>query len=675
MLQFFRKYQKFFFLFTTVIIVTSFAFFGTYQAFAPGFKGGHTDGRSYTGQMADFLNTEQWMVSHKVFAANFLNDGVISKEFLETGMAALVAEKYAEYLQPDFATRFEKEKGYTPYTHPFQPLLSAESVWSMFAPDLSSKLQALQHGNGGFEEKCALFLAQKQFPPAFFSQVIRYQEQNNPQIPQDPRLAKEDISLFGYNGMSDWFGEGFVESIADIIVQTAGVARKLGFKASKDELLADLVYRSQETYNGLKQRVNLPVEDGYGLFQLYLRQTGLSEATVLKIWEDVTLFRRLMHEVGDAAVVDSLPLEQFYRYAYENVTVELYQMPREFRFQSLEDLKRFESYLAAVSERRSSPSDLPFNYASISTIEQRAPEVVGKRYELYFSKVSKQGLQSKVSVKETLEWECDPQNWGGLQKQFPELAQKTGAPFDSLEILNPKARKLVDIFARKQIVEKHPEWIQEALFEMQMEEKELFLSSVSEKPFKGITDVKAFIQSIDTEDELIGYTQDDRHYYRFLIQERGEAKELLTYKEALKAEGLLDKLKERMEADQIVQRYVDTLNPQDQEKAHLLRFADYITQYKGQSAEGDLIAQFPIEKKHKTITRSERSFISLDEVLSLEEGEFSNVRVDPSEGAFVYRFLESKSDKTVPMDKMVQSQELLSKEARCRYFEKLLTQL
>src|ERR1700722_3386626 len=281
MLNFFRKYQKIFFLITTISIVLSFVFFGTYQAIAPALGGKRAEEKSYVSHMVDFLDTERWMFSRKFFATNFLNDGMISKEFLETGMADLVAATYSERFGQGFIDRLEKEKKYTPYTHSSLPTLSAESIWSMFAPNLPIRLKAHQEGNGQFKERSDLFLEQKKFPPALISQIIRYHEHNNPQFPADSRLAKEDISLFGYHTISDWFGENFVETLAELIIQTADRARKLGYKATKDELLSELISCSQEVFQELRDKVNLPVEDGYGLFKLYLQQIGMEEQRAL----------------------------------------------------------------------------------------------------------------------------------------------------------------------------------------------------------------------------------------------------------------------------------------------------------------------------------------------------------------------------------------------------------
>src|SRR5262245_10811851 len=116
MLNFFRKYQKFFFIFTTLLIVLSFVFYGTYQAFDPALRK-QTVTENYLTQMVRFLNTEQWMTSQKFFAANFLNDDVLSKEFLETGMADLIVAQFGEKFQKEFAERLEREKKYILYEH------------------------------------------------------------------------------------------------------------------------------------------------------------------------------------------------------------------------------------------------------------------------------------------------------------------------------------------------------------------------------------------------------------------------------------------------------------------------------------------------------------------------------------------------------------------------------
>lgn len=669
MLQFFRKYQKYFFFCITIVIVMTFLFFGTYQAIAPGFyqKG---EEKSYLSQMADFINTEQWMISRKFFASNFLNDGVISKDFLETGMADLLFRIENDRLEKAFSLNQEKEKNYKTYKHPYIPNLSADMLWSLFAPELPVRLKAFQENPKDFKLRKDLFLAQKEFPPAFLSQVVRYQEKDSSPHLADPRLQKEDIALFGYQNMEDWFGSEFVKTIAEQIIQCAQLARKLGYKISKEELLSELVSRSQEVYQGVEGKLDLPISDGYGLFQLYLVQTGLTEEKALKIWEDVSLFRRLLHSVGTAALIDPVPLSDFYAFAYENATIELYQMPKEFRFRSLEELKQFEVYLAAVVDTVQGLA-LPLEYAPLTTIEERAPELLAKRYRVAMASVTKSALQSKVSIKETLNWELNPSNWTLLSKRFPELAQKKGDPFDLLEGLDPKVRKLVDIYAREQIVEEHPEWIEETLSDAKLETKELLISLGIDLPFEGITDVLALSQALDQNEELRCFTQDNVHFYRFLVEEKDSNKHIITFKVA-QEKGLLKHLLEKNDIEARIAEITKACPDIYQEAPHTYRFVPYMLAYQQKESTTPLVAQFHLEKREKTITRSETSFIDINEVFASEKGALSSIKVDPVEGAFFYRLIDHKNDTTLPLDKMMQSQDLLSKEARCLYFEQIL---
>lgn len=668
MLDFFRKYQKYIFLVTTVAIVLSFVFFGAAQVIFPVFFSKGPKEKSYLAQMQDFLDTEQWMISRKIFAANFLNDGVISKEILDCPIGNLLAKRFEERFHNDFADRFEKEKKYRTYVHPFLPSLSAEGLWAIFAPDLPLKLKAHVEGKNAFETRSALFLAQKQFPPAFLSQIVRYQEQKSQKY--DPKLFKEDIYLFGYHSLSDWFGPEYVELCARLIIESANMARKQGMKVTQEELRVDLVARAEEVFRALKDKIDLPVQDGYGLFQLYLSQTALSEERALKIWEDVTLFRRLFHSVGDAALNDTLGFSDFYSYAYESALVEVVQVPRLHLLQSNEDLKKLETYFALCGERRSSVLDIPLNYAPLHVVEAQAPDFVGRRYCVDYAVVSKSALEARVGLRQMVEWECDAKNWPLLQGAFSFLLQKSPS-LETLESLNEKERKLVDGFACRQIAAGHSEWLEEALLEKELVETDLFLSEKGKCPLAGVTSPGQLMAILDQEDEILSYTQDGAHFYRFRVIRRGESKEILSYKEAAE-QKLIEPYFNKAQADLLLAACVDATPETFKDKAFAYRFARYVDMYKESRPEGELAHQFPIVKMHKSLVRSEPSFISIDQALQMAPGAYSPIQVDSEEGAFVFRFIEKQSEPTLPLDKLVQAQELISKETRSRYFEELI---
>ena len=595
--------------------------------------------------MSHFLEWENWMQMAKIFESNYLNDGIISKDFLEGGLAPHLLSYYGEDYRDQIYSRHEKEKTYTPYQHPHIQSLSAEKIWSLFAPEIPEKLAILKTKEDFidlFNERIDLFLAEKNFPPSFLTQVLRYQENDQNRISADPRLHRNVISLFGYHNLNDWFGKNFVQSIARVVINLAAIAREKGYYVSHEEALTDLLFRSQKTYESIKAHVNLPIEDGYEFFQLYLRQKGLDETTVVQIWQEITLFRRMMQEIGSATLVDTLPIEQFYSYANENAIIELYQMSPELRFTSDEEARLFSTYLKAVAPNQN--NEIPLQYGSIEKVEIEAPELVGKWYRLYVSCVDKEGLQAKVSMKETWDWELE--NWEQLKKVFTQLSLKDGKPFELLE--SAANRSKIDVYARSQIVESHPEWIDEALKEAEMRETKLFISPVSKKePLEGVTDLIAFQKILDSESEVIGFTQDQKHYYRILIEERSDQKEILPFREA----------------KDILKPLTDT---------PIVSFANYLEKYRDALPENAL---WNIEKKEMKISRANPSFISFDAVMALETETFSPILIDEKEGPYCFRRKKMLVDTTIPIQKWIGAQELLAKELQAQFFEHILSQL
>src|SRR5579872_3930901 len=177
MLQFLRKHQRLFFLFITVVIVISFTFFGNLPGTGKEEKvvdqpiGKAIDGstlyQSDRDTLIRFLATgaQERGVWREGEMPNLLNDGVISRDFLSTGLGVMLAEKYWKELQPEFQVRLEKAKRYKPYVHPQVPFLQAEAIWQHFLPQLPMHLAALKQKTAepsveAFSHLCFLYLDQ-----------------------------------------------------------------------------------------------------------------------------------------------------------------------------------------------------------------------------------------------------------------------------------------------------------------------------------------------------------------------------------------------------------------------------------------------------------------------------------------------------------------------------------
>ncbi len=658
MLHFLRKHQKIFFVFITVVIVFSFAFFGTYQAFTPmrrvkdnlAFKtsSGKKVGSHYLGQFCQFLKYEG--AGKDFFSTNFLNDFVITADILDAGLGTLIFEKNSKAIGGDLVNRLQREKLFLPYVHPYANQLNAMTVWSLFAPQLHDKLAELRKVEdatdpSGFATRVDLFMAERRFPPQMLANMLRYQERDAKGLPADQRLMRSEVSLFGYNNLEDWFGPTFIEDVVKLIMEGAELAKVRGHRVTKEEVMSQLLYRSQKTYESMKESVNLPVSDGAGLLQLFIRQSGFEEANLVKICQTITLYHRLLDEVGGGVLVDTMPLEDFQAYAGQAITVSVKQMPKELRFTTKEELEQFETYLSALRGEMVHPLLLP-------TQINPAPQLVGKRYRLYVADVNKEQLVSKVSVQQTWAWE--EENLQMLAEQFSQLHETP------LEELSVKQRSPIDAFARKQIAQTHPEWIEESLKTALMKESELFISPVSSRQLlKGIHDNSALVKLLDEEDEIVNYTQDGVHFYRILVQERSE-NEVLSFASA-KREGVIDELSAQFggHANQVIAAIANIEGVSEQE-AISYRFCQQLCQA------GDVLEQFKPVSRELTLSRIEPGFIPFETVQATEDGFGAAM----GEGAYYYHVVDRRSDCSPSLEKLVRSQEILAKEVKRAFMKK-----
>src|SRR5574338_404057 len=236
MFEFFRRYQRAFFIVITSVIVISFSFFGTYQAF----QGGQAEDKvaftavdgtkvlsSELNDMITFLSRDSGSYG------NGLNDGVVVTDLLQTGLGEVIAAKYMQEIGQELQPKLEREKRYTGYKHPRAPFLTADQIWSYYAPNIKKNLDRLKlvtqaAGADAFQARVALFLAEQNFPAAYLKQILRYQESTHKWLPQDATLAQQDLSLFGYHSAQDWFGRRFLELSAEFIINAAKVAERKG---------------------------------------------------------------------------------------------------------------------------------------------------------------------------------------------------------------------------------------------------------------------------------------------------------------------------------------------------------------------------------------------------------------------------------------------------------------
>lgn len=580
MLEFFRRYQTFFFAIITVVIVISFSFFGTYNTLPANSIHDQVvftavDGTEVTRRELDelvvFIGTDgdDKMLFGGIWGPNFLNDGVVRKDILETGIGNTLAAAYPDLIEKDLSPRLEKEKRFTLYSHPNAKFAGVEAAWSYVSPEMKGQYDALRNaGNpvskSAFAARTALFLGEKQFPAPLLRQVLSYQQRQYSFLTPDPDLERIDLSLFGYHTMEDWFGPRFMRLVAQFILNGSKIAEQKGYVVTKEEALADLQRNAEISYKQNQKNPHLGVANSTEYFQEQLRRLGMDQAKAVKIWREVLLFRRLFQDVGNSVLVDQLSHQQFFAYAKESVNGDLYRLPKEMRFKDALSMEKFEIYLEGISKHNRNEIALPSAVLTLNEVKKKAPELVQKHYSLNVAQVKKASLQAKVSLKEMWNWEVENKNWETLKKEFPELGVKKGDTREerlaALDKLDDQTRNRVDNFARNAILQSHPEWIAEALNQAPSKQMEVNLRLKGGKPLFELADRQELIQLLEqapigneiastnvakaAKAKLEQFSGDGNVYYRITVLERAPQEEILTFAEANR-EGVLDQLLDR----------------------------------------------------------------------------------------------------------------------------------
>lgn len=557
MLAFFRRYQKIIFLFMTVMVMISFTFFGTTQSLIPRQKIQKGDYlfsvhkrkiySNYFDQMVHFLELEPSFCADpfKIIELNPLNDGVISQDFLGSQLLSSVLS--ATEFSPVFFASHAREKEYKLYVSNKENL-SVPSIWESFAPQLKQayeKYCGLQECSFAelIDAKVELALWNQRMNGEMVKSFLSYLSyQSGKEI-----VLPHDLSLFGYHNWSDWFGKNSIEMVAKVILYGAEAAKKKGIKVAKEEVVEDLFQKSCLCLKTLKERGNITLNEEQ-FFQFLLSRSGIEKENLFQIWEDVLVFRRGMDQQIASVILDAHALESFARVANQSVTVKGVSMEN-FQFQDEKDWMGFEIYLDVVGCAREDILALPEHQKDLNTIAKNVPEFCGKRYLFEVKKLEKEQLKAKVAVQELRRW----------QKEHIDLLHAYGIFHESdLDKLDRETADKVESFCYSQIIDLHPEWIEEALSKKTGERKRWFYSlGENSCCLEGIKSPAIFAKYLERKEKIPCYTQDQQHFYQIENIEESEL-ELLSYQEA-KQEGILKKLYESGRYHNLQKRVQDVL--------------------------------------------------------------------------------------------------------------------
>ena len=581
MLAFFRKYQKILFVLITVVIVITFSFFGTYKAvegvsadksIAFVATNGEKISQGTLKDLVKFVSSDVYdrSFSQQNWGVNGLNDGVVPKDFIDTGLAEMLIKEYKDEIFKDWEAKEIKERSYKTYEHPAAPFISTSNIWSIFVPNMSSSLRVLQEDKNimstrSIRARFNLFVGERMFTPRHLRQALLSQEAQLSKLPHDNNIDHADLALFGYHSAKDWFGPRFMDIVGEFIINASIEAEENGYKVTKEEAVSDLIINNDRYLRSIYPEEDLKHVNKEEFLNKQLNIIGMDLSSAAQVWRKVMLFRRILQDGGESILVDTLPYRKFHEYANKTYTIDLYSMPSEFQFNSFKDLQRFEVYMQALTQDTSKPKismDVPQKILPLDNIKKNYPELVQKRYLVKVASAYKHDLEKKIGVKELLDWQLSDDNWDPLVNSFPILAVKSNDTssrrFQILEDLSPVLREQVDQYSQNKIIGHHPEWIDEML-ELSESKLQVLSLSLEGEGFE-VNTRKGFIKLLDqtafeneaTDDKIAlsakksleRFTSDGDCYYKISVLNRSVEEELLSYYKAAR-DGILDALLEK----------------------------------------------------------------------------------------------------------------------------------
>lgn len=490
MSNFFRRYQKFFFLVIAAMVTLSFVFAGTFGAMTE-VQSERADcvvGKSIDGsdlRLLEIAALSRFIASDREDIAsggtpNLLNDGVIRQDLISGGIAAVLVRDCFDSLKDDLADKVQKIKAYRAYEHPGAPFLSAKSVWQKMSPGINEQWTALQGTTPldlkSFSLLTRLYQLQSSLPTEWLRRILMMQEQQYKQwLQPDPKLRQADLALFGFHSLNDWFGKNFIDLMAEFIHNAAITAEEKGYTVSLEEAKGDMQRIFAETTQKL-QEANWPSLFSY---QDQLRMLGMVEEEAVAAWQKVLLFRRYFQDMSNAIFMDRLSYAEFAAVAKEKATVDLYQWSDALKMTSAVDLVGLQTYVNAVAHKPADPLSLPTDFLSVSEVEAKAPAFIATVYKAKVFAVDKREAALKATLKDVWRFETNSETWERLRKEFAFLTSSKTVEerFALLEKLTPTQRSALDMFARRLLVDQHPEWVKAALDSAEGKETQLIMSA------------------------------------------------------------------------------------------------------------------------------------------------------------------------------------------------------
>ncbi len=517
MLHFLRLHQRSLLLFLTVVIITSFVFFGTYGAFMkPPQKGDlqvykKTDGKEISHEQMErfkkFLASDSEVIPSNSAFPNYLNTGFLHKEIITTQAIIEIALKEWEKVGPELEDKIKVEKLWSPYSHSESASVGAMNVWKIFAPAIPeelAKLKITEERTALLKTHFSLMSAERAFPEAYLTQILLWQQSKQADLSEEVQQHKGYLSLFGYKDVTDWMGLKLYESTIKSIIEVAVRAESEGIKVSDAE--ARKYLRTASEAGRQKAQVLkldfLALKSPESFYGQQLQILHMSEEEAIETCRPLLLVQKLIAREAQERSSE----EAIEKVKQEIASVDLYEMDAAWHFQKAEELYLFESYL--------------------ENINRKSPELFDQTFQVEIREVSAQD----IVLKDVWSFQLKEEGFRKLRARFPELAVVKTAEERAqiLDSLQPVLRANIDNYTKGLIFKENPVIIDSLLEDAtpRIIHLTLPLKGALKEPLKGLKESSLLYSKLKANESLKKISFNEETFYRIIPLQQEELRTL-----------------------------------------------------------------------------------------------------------------------------------------------------
>lgn len=598
MFRFLRKYQRFFFIIITAVVVVTFSFFGSnslkreVKREDPTYKTVTQEKilQSDIERMSFFLSHDLSVMFFGKQPINLFNDGVLEKDILSPQIGLHFSEIFFDTLKLHWEHIIEVAKHEA--SMPSQcELIRVIDLWNEVCPEVGELILKLSTKNSSdpsvFLLISELYKKQQNYTPYHLKIALKALKEKYPKALVEDRIQNEDLALLGFHDLSDWFGKQFIDLVSKYIINVAFTAKKEGYNVSVDEAKWDLTKNFEAHCKKHHVLSEFSQENLDNVFCHQLQVLHLYERQLIELWQTILLFRVYFQDVANGVLLDPIVFSDFLSYAKEKYVVDTYHLPSYMQCKNFYDLILFEVYVRSVTDYSKNPFsllDLSMPYLSVAEVEKKAPELVEQRFLVEMSHLKQSDLEAKIGERELWQWQTKDENWKKLSEEFPTLVKVLSKEerFNTLEALSKIERHKIDQFSRKQIVRSMPDLAKKAFASLPRETKILSFTNHGKRVNLSHVQCQNLEKSLEDllatkSDKGLLFIANDEDYYFFTPLQKAE-KNILAFEDFIQLEKR-DEFVSNFFGSNLVGKSGQAFCEEEAEKAFATLFAEIKTSH------------------------------------------------------------------------------------------------